>query len=78
MVSSRYSAQEMKQWHDASCEPQDAPRAKAARGAMAKGQADARMNRTANARDAKHRTMPSQRTGADDWARECLFDCYNG
>ena len=72
MESSRYSKQEKQQGHDASCQPTDAPRAATMRGAMAKGQAEASMSRTANAK------TPSVRTGEEDWARECLFDCYNG
>ncbi|TAH54245.1 MAG: hypothetical protein EYC68_00525 [Chloroflexota bacterium] len=76
MFNSRYSEMEMKQWQDA-CANQthadhDAPRHNGARAAMAKGQAEKKMSRTATA------AMHAQSSKQDDWASECLFDCYNG
>ncbi|HZQ05010.1 MAG TPA: hypothetical protein VFD70_00405 [Anaerolineae bacterium] len=40
----------------------------------AKGQSERAMSRTPNAAT----PTPSKATMHDDWARECLFDCYNG
>lgn len=76
MFTSRYSDMEMQQWHDA-CTNQaranyDAPRHNGARATMAKGQAEKKQSRTATA------TMQAQHPKHDDWASECLFDCYNG
>ncbi len=76
MFTSRYSEMEMKQWQDA-CASQtlakhDAPRHNGARATMAKGQAEKKHSRTATT--AMHTPSPKP----DDWASECLFDCYNG
>lgn len=76
MFNSRYSEMEMNQWHDASARNQndsnDAARHNRARASMAKGQAERKQSRTASA---KMQTPPPK---YDDWATECLFDCYNG
>lgn len=76
MFNSRYSEMEMQQWHDATCTNDagsyDAARHTGARASMAKGQPDAKQSRTAAA------MMPTQSPKHDDWASECLFDCYNG
>jgi len=75
MFHSRYSEMEMNQWQAASAMPQtdsdDAARRNGARASMAKGQAE-KQSRTAGAQ--MHTPQPKQ----DDWASECLFDCYNG
>jgi len=84
---------EMNQWHDASAgshsdsrkqndsmtqrdsrdqASSDAARHESASASMAKGQADTTQSRTADAK------MPTQQPGHQDWAGECLFDCYNG
>ncbi len=75
MFNSRYSEMEMKQWQEA-CANQarleyDAPRHNGARATMAKGQPDQKQSRTATA------AMRTQNPKHDDWASECLFDCYN-
>lgn len=76
MFNSRYSEMEMQQWHDATCTndfgSHDAVRHNGARASMAKGQPDPKQSRTATA------MMPTQSLKHDDWASECLFDCYNG
>ncbi len=76
MFHSRYSEMEMDQWQDACAESahakHDATRHHGARAAMAKGQADKNMTRSAAA------AMPTELPQHDDWASECLFDCYNG
>jgi hypothetical protein len=76
MFTSRYSEIEMNQWQAAcaseKCSSHDAPRQNRARALMAKGQAEKKQSRTATA------TMQTQTPKQDDWASECLFDCYNG
>lgn len=71
MFSSHYAQREMQLQHDASWQQNDAPHATTKSGAMAKGQAEVVASRTANAK------MNRQTHGDEDWARECLFDCYN-
>lgn len=76
MFHSRYSEMEMNQWQAASAmhpmASNDAPRRNGARASMAKGQAESKQSRSADA--GTHTQQPKQ----DDWASECLFDCYNG
>ncbi|MCG3142687.1 MAG: hypothetical protein HDKAJFGB_04215 [Anaerolineae bacterium] len=77
MFTQYHSQAEMDQWHqacaDAAQTAPDAPRAGAARGATAKGQGE----RYTAHRDAQ--TMSTLSTQmVDDWAGECMFDCYNG
>ncbi len=72
MFSFRNSDQAMTRMQGASAHKQSAPRDYAR--TAAKGQADRMMSRTPNAAAPK----PSKATMHDDWARECLFDCYNG
>lgn len=75
MFNSRYSEPEMQQWHDACSNFQDsstdAARHNDGRTSMAKGQAEKHQSRTATA-------MMQTHTPKQDWASECLFDCYNG
>lgn len=76
MFNSRYSEPELKQWQDActadTCAGSDAARHTGARALMAKGQAEKKQSRTGAA------TMQTQKPKQQDWASECLFDCYNG
>jgi hypothetical protein len=78
MFNSRYSEPEMQQWHDAcldSTKPgTDAVRHNDARISMAKGQAEKHQSRTTTAMMQASQTQ----TPKQDWAGECLFDCYNG
>jgi len=76
MTDPRYTTAEMNQWHDAcpdSAAPQKRTRQKGARQAMAKGQAERTMNQSA----ARTAAQGSAREH-EEWASECLFDCYNG
>ena len=74
MFNSRYSEIEMQQWQQACQTPMDsadtAPRHSGARASMAKGQAEKKQSRSAD--------TTAQTLRQDDWASECLFDCYNG
>lgn len=79
MNNSRYSEMEMQQWQDACLNPMDsnsmdsaeaASRHDGARASMAKGQAEKKQSRTAK--------PLAQNPRQDDWASECLFNCYNG
>lgn len=71
MFNSRYSEMEMQQWHDASGRANDATRHNGAHALVAKGQSEEKQS--------KHATTAtqSQQPKHDDWAGECLFDCYN-
>lgn len=78
MIHSRYSEMEMQQWQDACSNPMDsnsmacadpASRHAGARASMAKGQAEKKQSRTG--------MTTAQTPRQDDWASECLFDCYN-
>ncbi len=71
MFNSRYSEMEMQQWHDASCRNNDAARHNGAHALTAKSQSEEKQSRTAIA------AMQTQQPKHDDWAGECLFDCYN-
>ncbi len=77
MFTKYHSQAEMDQWHqacaDAAQPAQNAPRAGAARTATAKGQGE----RFTAPRDAQAMSTLSTQT-LDDWAGECMFDCYNG
>lgn len=72
----RYSEMEMNQWDDACTKMQDhasaAPRPSRTRASTAKGQAELAQNRSTMAQPM------TQKTNEQDWASECLFDCYNG
>ena len=74
MINSRYSEMEMQQWQEACSNPMDsaatASRHGGARASMAKGQAEQKQSRTAE--------TTAQTPRQDNWASECLFDCYNG
>lgn len=79
MINSRYSDMEMQQWHDACSNTVDsnpldsanaASRHGGARASMAKGQAERKQSRAAE--------TTAQNPRQDDWASECLFNCYNG
>jgi hypothetical protein len=75
MFNSRYSAGEYQQWQDACADGMASEldaHAKPSRASMAKGQAEPKTSRTATAK------TQSQKPGLQDWASECLFDCYNG
>jgi hypothetical protein len=75
MFTSRYSELEMQQWHDACAACGDSQNAGAqtgARASMAKGEAEKKQSRAATA------PMQTQNPKHEDWAGECLFDCYNG
>lgn len=77
MFTKRYSESEMDQWHtactSASSQAPDATRHTAAHTATAKGQGERNSAyKDARAMSAMQSQMP------DDWASECLFDCYNG
>jgi hypothetical protein len=75
MSAPRYTDTEWTQWQEAcfnlEMSRQDAPRHTATRGSMAKGQAEPTQTRSATA-DSSHQPQN------EDWANECLFDCYNG
>lgn len=78
MFTQRYSSAEMDQWHTAACadataRSHTAPRQNGNRAAMAKGQAEQNQSQRSQTTPA-----PMQFTTPDDWASECLFDCYNG
>lgn len=77
MFTQRYSPAEMDQWHTAACAnatpcTSDAPRHHARRTAGAKGQGERNPSRTSQTA-----ATQMQFTTPDDWASECLFDCYN-
>lgn len=75
MFNSRYSEPEQQQWHDAcsnQSDSKDAARHNGASASMAKGQAEKKHTRAATA------AKQAQKAGHNDWASECLFDCYNG
>jgi hypothetical protein len=77
MFGTRYSEVEHQQWDDACCTSMphafDATRQNGARGAVAKGQGES-MTASPSADTA---AMQNNFATHDDWATECLFDCYN-
>jgi hypothetical protein len=85
MFNSRYSEPEMQQWHDACTDSantgSDMPRHNDARTSVAKGQAEKHQSRTATAAmrmNASQQSASQTHEPRQDWASECLFDCYNG
>lgn len=77
MFQQRYSHSEMDQWHTACTHANapafDASRHTSARTATAKGHGERQAAHT----DAYAMSSMQVQT-PDDWAGECLFDCYNG
>lgn len=76
MFTKHYSQAELDQWHTACAaeyaQPDDALRQMTAHAAAATGQSQRRAApRGASAASAMQVDKP------DDWASECLFDCYN-
>jgi hypothetical protein len=77
MFTKRYSHAEMDQWHTAACSTpmsctSDAMRHNGARAAIAKGQGERAQSQTGST------AMPqTENITPEDWASECLFDCYN-
>lgn len=74
---SKHSQAEMDQWHATASKQavsmrHDASRQNRTRSALAKGQGE--RTASSDARTAAAFAMESP----DDWASECLFDCYNG
>jgi len=80
MLASRYSEMEMNQWDHACAQPMDcvstAPRAAGA--FPAKGQAGRARRQPQMRLTPSRQATPTQTAEPDDWASECLFDCYNG
>ncbi len=75
MLTSRYTEAEMNQW-DESCPDRRQAEMRAhpqhAHASKAKGQAERSMARAGT----NHNSMTRMQAN-DDWASECLFDCYN-
>lgn len=78
MFTKSYAAAEMKQRRTAAntgaaARASDASRQNALHGATAKGQSEQNYSQTSHTADTQ-----MQFSTPDEWASECLFDCYNG
>ena len=77
MFSNRYSEAELDQWHTAACthpSKQDDARTRACNAPMAAQSGQGKPMASHFAAE----TMPATATESpENWASECLFDCYN-